>query len=561
MKFITKALYFSLISLLGFMICNYFLGVVFIELNSLELKLGVTSNSIDSLEITYNVLPTQFDAKVYKRSIKDKEAILLTLNSNKQIKAIYAQTKGSGNISLSSIKVVGFIKDIIIPFNEIDSSLSVRVAGGENRKFLTSKEFDNIELNKKNVVVIGGKLFDKLYYELQKPIITISFIFSILVFLTLILFSLRSSNLFFQPNESYFLTTIFIVIIFGFFFSRKEVNNIENRQLALMPSFDQNIWRIPNKYVQYFNDHFPARVQFSRINNFIKIKYFKTSPNPNFVQIGTDGWLFYSTKKIRKVYQGSELYSENELISIKKKIELKQTLLSKRNIEFYLIIPPLKHSIYPEYLPTSLKPAQEFSKRDQVMEFLKENSSIKIIDPYKMLLELKNERQIYYKTDTHWNQVGGFETYKMLINRIRKDFPSISEPYSLEAYEMDEREDYEGDLIDLLNLKGHFSRQGIFLTPKFEVKAEAAESGSLMGNEVKVDKYTIPQRADLPKLLMYRDSFTSYLKLPLSNHFFESTFIWDRNLNVERIDQEKPDIIVLEMMERFVDHLLTENEK
>lgn len=543
------------------MICNYFLGVVFIELNSLELKLGVTSNSIDSLEITYNVLPTQFDAKVYKRSIKDKEAILLTLNSNKQIKAIYAQTKGSGNISLSSIKVVGFIKDIIIPFNEIDSSLSVRVAGGENRKFLTSKEFDNIELNKKNVVVIGGKLFDKLYYELQKPIITISFIFSILVFLTLILFSLRSSNLFFQPNESYFLTTIFIVIIFGFFFSRKEVNNIENRQLALMPSFDQNIWRIPNKYVQYFNDHFPARVQFSRINNFIKIKYFKTSPNPNFVQIGTDGWLFYSTKKIRKVYQGSELYSENELISIKKKIELKQTLLSKRNIEFYLIIPPLKHSIYPEYLPTSLKPAQEFSKRDQVMEFLKENSSIKIIDPYKMLLELKNERQIYYKTDTHWNQVGGFETYKMLINRIRKDFPSISEPYSLEAYEMDEREDYEGDLIDLLNLKGHFSRQGIFLTPKFEVKAEAAESGSLMGNEVKVDKYTIPQRADLPKLLMYRDSFTSYLKLPLSNHFFESTFIWDRNLNVERIDQEKPDIIVLEMMERFVDHLLTENEK
>ncbi len=561
MKFITKALYFSLISLLGFMICNYFLGVVFIELNSLELKLGVTSNSIDSLEITYNVLPTQFDAKVYKRSIKDKEAILLTLNSNKQIKAIYAQTKGSGNISLSSIKVVGFIKDINIPFNEIDSSLSVRVAGGENRKFLTSKEFDNIELNKKNVVVIGGKLFDKLYYELQKPIITISLIFSILVFLTLILLSLRSSNLFFQPNESYFLTTIFIVIIFGFFFSRKEVNNIENRQLALMPSFDQNIWRIPNKYVQYFNDHFPARVQFSRINNFIKIKYFKTSPNPNFVQIGTDGWLFYSTKKIRKVYQGSELYSENELISIKKKIELKQTLLSKRNIEFYLIIPPLKHSIYPEYLPTSLKPAQEFSKRDQVMEFLKENSSIKIIDPYKMLLELKNERQIYYKTDTHWNQVGGFETYKMLINRIRKDFPSISEPYSLEGYEMDEREDYEGDLIDLLNLKGHFSRQGIFLTPKFEVKAEAAESGSLMGNEVKVDKYTIPQRADLPKLLMYRDSFTSYLKLPLSNHFFESTFIWDRNLNVERIDQEKPDIIVLEMMERFVDHLLTENEK
>jgi hypothetical protein len=126
---------------------------------------------------------------------------------------------------------------------------------------------------------------------------------------------------------------------------------------------------------------------------------------------------------------------------------------------------------------------------------------------------------------------------------------------------MNEREDYEGDLIDLLNLKGHFSRRGIFLTPKFEVQAEAAESGSLMGNEVKVDKYTIPQRADLPKLLMYRDSFTGYLKLPLSNHFFESTFIWDRNLNVERIDQEKPDIIVLEMMERFVDHLLTENEK
>ena len=67
--------------------------------------------------------------------------------------------------------------------------------------------------------------------------------------------------------------------------------------------------------------------------------------------------------------------------------------------------------------------------------------------------------------------------------------------------------------------------------------------------------------ADKPRLLMYRDSYSEYLHGHLSQHFSYSSFAWSRNLTEERINREKPDILVLEIMERFVDHLLTENEK
>jgi len=45
-----------------------------------------------------------------------------------------------------------------------------------------------------------------------------------------------------------------------------------------------------------------------------------------------------------------------------------------------------------------------------------ENPEIQLIDVRRELIEAKKNQQVYYKTDTHWNQRGAFVGYSKIIN-------------------------------------------------------------------------------------------------------------------------------------------------
>lgn len=553
-----KVFVFLTLTFLGFIVPNYFLGVLLIEEYDNEIQFNFQSKEIDSLTITFNNLPTQFGAQNHRKLIgKDNgDYVTIKINPYEQIKNIYILPDTPGEIKFSSIRLISFFKDI--EFNVIDHLNSIEV---QNSWLSNIEEPNNrfakgsANLSKNEMIIVKSEILNQVYRELYSPILLISIVFSLLILFLCILCTSKFNGISNLPLSQILLISFFLLIIFGFFFMRKESSNLENRVLAEKPTIHQNLWKIPRKYSNYYKDHFPFRVQLSKAINYFKIKFFNSSPNPNFVEIGKEGWLFYSTDKIKKVYQGIDLFSVGELDEIKHKLELKQKFLLKKGISFYLMIPPLKHSVYPEYLPTSLQVQQVYSKRDQVIEYLKNNSNIKLIDPFERLVELKEEGLIYYKTDTHWNQKGGFAAYKLLVDRIRKDYTTIRPTYSLKDYTIDKREDFDGDLINLLNFKGIFSREALFMEPDFEVPYELMNDKNIMGTEILVERYKVKSEPELPKLLMYRDSYSSYMNLHISNHFSESVFVWDRNLNIERINQEKPDIIVLEMMERFVNHL------
>lgn len=61
------------------------------------------------------------------------------------------------------------------------------------------------------------------------------------------------------------------------------------------------------------------------------------------------------------------------------------------------------------------------------------------------------------------------------------------------------------------------------------------------------------------KLMVFRDSFFgAYYKLVASN-FGESVFVWWHNFNPDLITDEKPDIVLYEIVERNIDILLDDN--
>ena len=66
----------------------------------------------------------------------------------------------------------------------------------------------------------------------------------------------------------------------------------------------------------------------------------------------------------------------------------------------------------------------------------------------------------------------------------------------------------------------------------------------------------IMNNSKLPKLLMLRDSFGNALIPSLSERFSRSVFLWTHSIDRAVVEQEKPDIIILEIVERNLDHLL-----
>jgi alginate O-acetyltransferase complex protein AlgJ len=53
--------------------------------------------------------------------------------------------------------------------------------------------------------------------------------------------------------------------------------------------------------------------------------------------------------------------------------------------------------------------------------------------------------------------------------------------------------------------------------------------------------------------VMFRDSFATYLIPFLGYHFQRSVYIWQRPWDLALIEREKPDVVIDEMLERYLD--------
>ena len=57
---------------------------------------------------------------------------------------------------------------------------------------------------------------------------------------------------------------------------------------------------------------------------------------------------------------------------------------------------------------------------------------------------------------------------------------------------------------------------------------------------------------------MYRDSYSEYLFKHISEHFSYYGLSWTQKISAGKIKEVKPDIVVFETMERFIDKLADE---
>ncbi|MDX1407395.1 MAG: hypothetical protein R3330_04660 [Saprospiraceae bacterium] len=341
-------------------------------------------------------------------------------------------------------------------------------------------------------------------------------------------------------------------------FSERLAVSSEKRQLASLPAFDfPHFERFVDEFDSYYQDNFGMRnVLFAGYSN-MKYHGLGVSPLPHKVLVGKDNWLFGGNdlNGVVRETMGLDTFSTAQLERVAQRIQDTRTRLRQQGTSYYLMVVPNKHSVYPEFLPDYVTNDAGVTKLDQVKRYLKERIDLDIIDLRDIFGEAKEQFQIYYQTDSHWNYKGAFIGYLYLMQRLRLDYPQL-QMMALSDLEKVPLQRW-GDLTQMINMD--FTETDTVLAIKetcaeMPKKLQVPQSFPLDPNLWEVRYQCNPGGRPL-KLLVYRDSFSAILLHYLKKSFGESVYVWSVVENQQITSTERPDIVIQAMGERLLEFL------
>lgn len=273
--------------------------------------------------------------------------------------------------------------------------------------------------------------------------------------------------------------------------------------------------------------------------------------------IGKDGWIFYADEASIQDYQNSNPLRKKTLLFFQERLGQLSNDLEKDGILLLVVIPPNKSTIYPQYMPDEIPVLGDKSRLDQFIEQMNIDGGINVIDLRPALLDASRNQDVYFKVDTHWNDIGAYYGYYEII-KFLSEYDSRLTPHSLSDYEYS----YQGDLVnpDLPKVLGIPPLVEEYWTLTLESPSQKTQTKRLnLTNGGHVSKMT-GQNDQLPSLLVFHDSFysaRSSLSHFMEPHFREITgvlFNSDQGIwSLDWIQQEKPDIVIIELVERNFD--------
>jgi hypothetical protein len=222
----------------------------------------------------------------------------------------------------------------------------------------------------------------------------------------------------------------------------------------------------------------------------------------------------------------------------------------KQGADFILVIPPNKETIYPEMYDSGIKKIQKESRLDQLIQYLETNTDIGVVDVREELFSAKSKAQLYYKNDTHWNNYGAFIGYQAIQKQIAKSSLNI-ETRSVKSYKIVESNILTGDLVNMMFLDRYQKDLRYDFVPKNKTLYKFVTLTEGIGGKI----ITELNNKSLPKAVMVRDSFTTSMIPFLSNDFSRIVYDWEGTINYDLIKEERPDIVIYEMVERSIGSL------
>lgn len=345
-------------------------------------------------------------------------------------------------------------------------------------------------------------------------------------------------------------------------FESENQENTEKRVRAILPTLDiASITEFPEKFTAYVDDNFGGRSSFVALNSLVKAKIFRV--NNRNVAYGLEGWLFLSGRVMHSIYNNPVPLSEEELKNIATIQMERKEWLKLHGMDYYLFLPPGSHSIYSEYLPSTFKKSFHLTRREQIIEYLQENTDINIILVDKLLRDNKKNHILYHKGGSHWNFHAGFYVYQYLVDYFREIYPNIPAKFNEDGFNITAEKDKGGDMYDLYDLmKVTKPEDGLDTVYRLKKLCYNVVIDSSKGPK-KQEDYLVRVRntcdTTLPNLFFYRDSYSNVIWQHLSYHFNKTVLLWDPGFVPSITKKESCDIVLYEIVEHLCVHLEREN--
>lgn len=356
-----------------------------------------------------------------------------------------------------------------------------------------------------------------------------------------------------------FISLFISVLLSGLLFmdSKTEISEVEKRTLTSLPQLFVES-KLNTQYFsnvdKYINDRFGFKSMLINLDNNIKYKVFNKIGNDNAL-VGTNGWLYYINKSDGDNFSDflkNNLVDQNVAHQFAEEIRNRAEWCKENGIKFIFLIAPNKHSVYPEYYPVN-RP-EGLTRTDQFTKAM-DNLNIDYIFPRDFLIGQKSNYPVplYIETDTHWNQLGAYLTFNIMLSKIKEQ---LKEEFLIPKLIYESTINVgDGDIPPMLGL----NKFGKITTINFKPdNSEWSDYYSYIKNEGRSGIITHSiNNNNLPKALIFRDSFFTALQPFTSLIFAEAEYRWKPFAaeDKESILQNKPDIIIWEVVERYTGNI------
>lgn len=249
----------------------------------------------------------------------------------------------------------------------------------------------------------------------------------------------------------------------------------------------------------------------------------------NTALAGKDGWVFYKQHEDGQPlwnYMGINNFTEEELEKGAANLVETRDELAKRGIDFVAVCLPNKEIVYSEYMPDTVVQVNPVTKGLQFANYMWENTDVKYLYPLDELLAAKDDvPEIYFKTDTHWNQYGAFVGYSEVL---KTNYGQSDSPESVEFKLVPENK--LGDIV---------------------YNAGISDKYPLNDDYVFVKTSAHPENYHDEKLLIVGDSFSGFFETFSPAYFSDVKRVEIQSFTWDVIDEYKPDFVIWEQVERY----------
>ena len=275
------------------------------------------------------------------------------------------------------------------------------------------------------------------------------------------------------------------------------------------------------------------------------------------------GYCYRKSYNATQMYLKNNLFSKEELFTIQQNLNELNLYCKKHNVKLYIMLSPDKESIYPEYYPKYYLQNNCQSRYEQLLAIISHINDLSVITSKEKLLLVSKKLNVFFKTDSHLNYDGAFIEYQTILSTLQKDFVDI-QPLDFSDVELVSSKRI-GDSLNITNknIIAKYEDRFNYYKLKYPNAKESIIHVTNNSDDVLYEYSNAKSQNDL-KLVLIGDSFQLRCRYFMAENFHIYKYLFfggGRNFvlneNMKRLlFSEKPDILIIETTERFLQRLL-----